>query len=153
MQWYAHIFTQAYFSIAYMHKYAVWTINFELWIKEKSQDFVEKSQGFVKTLRRVAKIIQGFFSTKPWIVSTKSDVGASKSLFSTSAFVKIFRIFTCDTSLRLGRLQRYQQGIVDRIGKDIHPCRIVFGQWAGLRHLRYSFFCRDSVRHQFTTLL
>ena len=46
---------EPYSSMAYLHKYAVGTINLWLRNKEKSQDFVEKSQGFVKTLRRLVK--------------------------------------------------------------------------------------------------
>ena len=84
---------EPYSWMAYLHKYAAGTINLWLWNKEKSQDFVEKSQGFVKTSRRLVKIIQGFFSTRPWFLSTIPDFDASKSLFSTSTFVKIFRIF------------------------------------------------------------
>ena len=89
----------------------------------------------MKILRRLVEIIQDFFSTKPWIVQTKSDVVPQNHFFRATAFVKIFRIFSFDTARRFGRLQRYQQGIVDRIGKDIHPCRIVFGRGIRLCNL------------------
>ena len=113
-------------------------LGLQIWgfeVKKKSQDFVEKSQDFVKTSRRLVKNIQGFFSTKPWIVQTKSDVVPQNHFFRATAFVKIFRIFSFDTARRFGRLQRYQQGIVDRVREHIHPNRIYFGRGIRLCNL------------------
>ena len=68
-------------------------LNFCAEIGGKSQGFVKISRRLVKTLRRLVKIILDFFSTKSWFVVTNLDLVDLRRSISSSAFVKIFRIF------------------------------------------------------------
>ena len=68
-------------------------LNFCAEIGGKSQGFVKISRRLVKTLRRLVKIILDFFSTKSWFVVTNLDFVDLRRSISSSAYVKIFRIF------------------------------------------------------------
>ncbi len=103
---------EPYSSMAYMHKYAVGTINLWLRSKEKSQDFVEKSQGFVKTLRRLVKLSKAFFQQSLGLFQQSLTSAPQSHFLAQVRLSKYFAFFMYEKTALVGGMAEQVKSIL-----------------------------------------